>query len=258
MSESDKQKGSKIKIRYVAIAIIFIGCISAITSYMTAKTFAPALTEFTLTPVDIVKTTTPTTLPAPTLYISPTVADAPTQLQLPIVESNLLRNGSFEDGLVGWNYSKQLTQYETTGISGKAFCSNQYVQLASGYPETVQNSLIGFSQEFPPLDPTQTYFFSAWVKLNKAIDVFARIDFVDGSEIKGMMAIELSPFSRINHENNGKTTNGWVFIHTEIPAHYVKSKVIVIGFWQGLILDPPQTVDSTFCVDDVVFGRIIK
>jgi hypothetical protein len=79
MRESDKQNGSKIKFKYVAVAVIFISCVSVITSCATIKTFAPTLPEFTLTPVDTTKTNTPTILPTSTLYISPTVAETPAQ-----------------------------------------------------------------------------------------------------------------------------------------------------------------------------------
>ncbi|MBI5294047.1 MAG: PD40 domain-containing protein [Chloroflexi bacterium] len=81
MRESDKQNGSKIIFRLVAIAIIFIGCVSVIASCVTVKTNTPALPEFTSKPVDIINTNTPRILlPTSTLYVSPTVAETPAQL----------------------------------------------------------------------------------------------------------------------------------------------------------------------------------
>jgi hypothetical protein len=65
--------------------------------------------------------------------------------------------------------------------------------------------------------------------------------------------------SKANRYNEGKTTNGWGFIYFEMPAYYFNSATeVVVGFWHGPIPDPPQIVDSTFCVDNVVFGEIIK
>lgn len=266
MKEFNKQNGSKIKFKYLVIAIIFIGCFSVITSYITAKTLIPVLPEFTSTPMDVIKTNTPTILPTSNLYISPVATETPTQLQIPsveskipIIESNLLQNGGFENGLTGWTYLEKqmgLSVYEITGINGKGFCSNQYVQNAPEY--LVQDYFIGLSQEIPSIDPTQAYFFSAWVKLNKAINIYVKIDYGRGLETAGM-AMDLSELSRINRHNEGKTTNGWDFIHLEIPAHYFfNATKVIISFWHGAIPDPPQIVDSTFCVDDVVFGKIVK
>jgi hypothetical protein len=31
-----------------------------------------------------------------------------------------------------------------------------------------------------------------------------------------------------------------------------------IGLRHGIINNPPKAVDSTFCVDDLVFGQIVK
>jgi len=157
MRESDN--GSKIKLKYIVVAIIFIGFVSVTTSYFTVKTLAPTPPTFTSTPVYVMATNTPMPLPvtqtqpSPTLYTLPSITPPPTQLQMPEIETNLLKNSGFENGLSGWTYSDNLAGlyvYETAGVNGKGFCSRQYLpyinhdDTMAGY---VKKEWAGFVQE---------------------------------------------------------------------------------------------------------------
>lgn len=261
MTESNKQNRSKVKFRYIA-AVVFIGFISATTSYITVKMLAPALPEITSAPIEIIDTGTPTISPSLTLDISSTVTATPTQQHIPLVGSNLLQNGDFENGLEGWTIEnqKELFIYETTGISGKGICSRQYVLNVWSTSRLFPSELVSFSQEVN-IDPLiQSYFLSAWVKLNKAINIYIKIYYEDSnSDSSDYGGIALTKLSQSNRQNNGSTTNGWFFIHYVIPIEpRVNINKVVISFFHGAIKDPPQNVDSTFCVDDIIFGEVIK
>lgn len=250
-----------MKFTYIVIAIVFVGCISAITSYITVKTIAPTLPKFTLTSVEIIKTSTQTILPTQTPDISPTATGTPTQQYIPLIASNLLQNGDFENGLEGWKFEnqKELFIYETTGVSGKAICSRQYAPNVWITSKLFPSELSSFSQEIN-VDPLiQLYFLSAWVKLNKAINIYVKITYYEGSKNDDSGFIELTKYSQSNHQNNGNTTNGWFFSHHIIPIEpHINITKVVISFFHGSIKDPPENIDSTFCVDDIVFGKIVK
>jgi hypothetical protein len=262
MKEPDKQDGSKIQFGYFVVAVILIGFISATTSYITVKMLGPALPEFTSTPIEIINTSTPTILPSPTLDISSIVTATPTQGHIPVIASNLIQNGDFENGLEGWKTGnqKELFIYETTGVSGKGICSRQYAPNVWATSKVFPNALLSFSQEVN-IDPLiDTYFLSAWVKLNAAINIYATIDFV-GSQLgdPDYSAMAITKISQSNRQNNGSTTNGWFFIHGILPiAPRINISKVVISFFHGAIKDPPQNIDSTFCIDDIMFGEVIK
>jgi hypothetical protein len=267
MKESDKHNGSKIQFRYFAVAIIFIGFISATTSYITVKILTPALPkftstplEFTSTPIEIINTSTPTILPSSTLDTSSTITGTPTQQYIPIVESNLLQNGDFENGLEGWTIGnqKELFIYETTGVSGKGICSRRYIPNVWSMSKVPDESL-SFSQEVNINPLIDTYFLSAWVKLNTAINIYIKIQYV-GSQLADpdYGGVEITKLTQSNRQNNGITTNGWFFRHIVVPIGPRAVSKVVIGFYQGAIKDPPQSIDSTFCIDDIMFGEVIK
>jgi hypothetical protein len=262
VKESDKQNGSKIKFRYIAIAIVFIGFISATTSYITIQMLAPALPKFTSTPIDIINTSTPTILPSSTLDISSTVTATPTEQYIPSITSNLLQNGDFENGLDGWTIGnqKELFTYETTGISGKGICSHRYLRDIWSMPKFFPDESLSFSQEVNINPLIDTYFLSAWVKLNTAINIYGKIYYV-GSQLADpdYGGVEITKYSPSNRQNNGITTNGWAFKHYVIPIRpRINISKVVIRFYQGIIKDPPQNIDSTFCVDDIMFGEAEK
>jgi hypothetical protein len=250
MEESDKHNDSKIKFRYVAIAIVFIGCVSVITSYITVKTLVPALPKFTPTPFEIIKTNTPTISPTSTLYIFPTV----TQTPLPTTEPNLLQNGDFENGLAGWTYtdnSKEgITIFETIGVTGKSYCSRRY--LLGNQIDLLKKEQVGFSQEVP-IDLTQSYFFSAKIKMYEGYNIFAEVRYYYDSKVS------FGEFLNTKASENEGTTNGWYLlqktISAKIPGLPTANRAIV-GFWH--IPTNRQIVgiiDSTFCIDDVVFRK---
>ena len=262
MRESDKQNGSKIKLKYIVVAIIFIGFVSVTTSYFTVKTLVPTLPTFTSTPVYVMATNTPKPLPvtqtqpSPTLYTLPSIT--PTQLQMPEIETNLLKNSGFENGLSGWTYSDNLAGlyvYEIAGVNGKGFCSRQYLPYIN-HDDTmasyVKKEWAGFVQEVLVV-PNEKYFFSGWVKINKAINVFALARYYNGSEYLGWGLA-----TRIGTLPDEKTTTGWVFIHGNVPIYLPGTNRVVIGLWHGVINNGKNEVDSTICVDDLVFGKIIK
>ena len=56
----------------------------------------------------------------------------------------------------------------------------------------------------------------------------------------------------------GKTTSGWSFVYGVISISPPGTNRAQVGFWHGLINDPPKEVDSTFCIDDLVFGKTVK
>lgn len=262
MKETDKHNGSKIQFGYFAVAVVFIGFISATTSYITVKMLAPALPEFTSTPIEIITTNTPTILPSSTLDISSTVTATPTQQYIPIVASNLLQNGSFEDSLEGWTIGnqKELFIYETTGVSGKGICSRRYIPDVWLTSKVFPDELLSFSQEVNINPLIDTYFLSAWVKLNTAINIYAKIYYV-GSQLADpdYGGVEITKYSQSNRQNNGITTNGWTFKHYVIPIRpRINISKVVISFYQGIIKDPPQNIDSTFCIDDIMFGEVVK
>jgi hypothetical protein len=263
MKEAENQNNLRIGLKHIAAAILLIGCLSVITSYITVKTFISALPTATPMP-----TSTPTIQPSPTLYVLPSVTSSPTLVQRSEfeeslrknvgfeIETNLLQNSSFENGLSGWTYINDpdgITIFETEGLNGKAFCSRRPVLAPQ--TELLGKEWIGFAQELP-LDPTQSYFFSAWVKLHEArnINVYAR--FYNGSTDAGIQY--LGNFGYTQPE----TSNGWFFIHvTTDPSPLTHNpNRIEIQFVHGEIdinYDAPPTF-STFCIDDVFFGRRVK
>ena len=261
MKESDKQNGSKIKLKYIVVAIIFIGFISVTTSYFTVKTLVSTPPAFTSTPIEIINTSTPTILPLSTLDISSTVTGTPTQQYIPIVESNLIQNGDFENGLEGWTIGnqKELFIYETTGVSGKGICSRRYIPNVWSMPKVFPDELLSLSQEVNINTLIDTYFLSAWVKLNTAINIYIKIYYV-GSQLANpdYGGVEITTYSQSNRQNNGITTNGWFFRHIIVSIKPRIISKVAISFYQGAIKDPPQNIDSTFCVDDVMFGEVVK
>lgn len=136
MRESDKQSGAKIIFKSVAIAIIFIGCVSIITSCVTVKTFAPALPASTSTPVNIIKTNTPTILPTSTLYVSPTVAATPTQLYKATEKNDYLvylavpQIGNKQEAALYTPENNKYTQVLTTTRSSSSFSLSKDNRLA--------------------------------------------------------------------------------------------------------------------------------
>jgi hypothetical protein len=263
MENRNGKKDSQI--RLVAIVITLSVFVSAITSSIVVKTIVPNLIVSTPVPVLTIATTTFTqspVTPTPTQTIDPSLFPlAPMRLEMPEIETNLLQNNGFENGLSGWTYSDNLagiSVYEIAGVNGKGFCSRQYLFGASGPGLSagfLNKEWAGFVQEIP-IDPTQTYFFSGWVKLNKATNVYAMAKFYNGSKEVGW-GLATKSIGFLSSE--GETTNGWTFISGErlkIPSPGTNR--VLIGFWHGLINNPQDTVDSTFCVDDLVFGKIIK
>lgn len=133
MKEFDQQNGSKTKLKYIVIAIMLIVFFSVTTSYFTVKTVIPTPPTVISTPAYVMTTNTPKPLyvaqtePPSALYTS---SITPTQLQMPEIETNLLKNSGFENGLLGWTYSNNLAGlyvYEIAGVNGKGFCSRQYL-----------------------------------------------------------------------------------------------------------------------------------
>ena len=57
---------------------------------------------------------------------------------------------------------------------------------------------------------------------------------------------------------DGETTSGWVFIHGEISTIYPSANRFIFGIWHGGIHPSPSNIDSTICVDDLMFGKIVK
>jgi hypothetical protein len=261
MRETDKSNDSRKKLKYI-VAIMFIGFISVTSSYFTVKTLVPTPPAFTSTSSYITATNIPTFLPVSqaqpsrTLNMLPSIT--PTQSQMPDIETNLLKNSGFESGLSGWTYLDNLAGpyvYEIPGVNGKGFCSRQYLPYVN-HDDTMAGYLkeewAGFVQEVQVV-PNETYFFSGWVKPSKAINVYALARYYNGSEYLGWgMATHVGTLP------DEKTTNGWYFIHGDVPIYLPGTNRVVIGLWHGVIPNAPMEVDSTICVDDLVFGKIIK
>jgi hypothetical protein len=236
-------------------------CISIVTSSVVVKTLVPTLPTFTATPTSGILPTATLTLTQTPVVETPTRSPAslpdaltPMKIEMPKIESNLLQNSGFEDDLSGWTYSDRvagISVFETAGINGKAFCSRRY----TANKELLEKESAAFVQEVP-IDPTQAYFFSGWVKLNRAIHVYAMARLYHFTKKEGWALAT----HRIGILPDGETTDGWVLIHGEIsmiPPGTGTNRVL-FGLWHGLIYDAPNGVDSTICVDDLVFGRIIK
>ena len=257
ITEHKNRSNSQVKL-IASIAVLSV-CISIVTSSIVVKTLVPSLPLFTPTSTSVVLPTATLTVTHTPVVETPTRLPAslpnaltPMKIELPKIESNLLQNSGFEEGLTGWTYSDRvaaISVFETAGVNGKAFCSRRY---------TVNEEFLGkewaaFVQEVP-LDPTQTYFFSGWVKLHKAVHVYAMARLYNWSENIGWALAT----HRIGILPDGETTNGWVFIHGEISMIAPGTNRILFGLWHGLIFDAPNPIDSTICVDDLVFGKIIK
>ena len=256
MKELENKNYSKAKL-FVIIIVISV-FVSIIMSSVVVKTLVPSSPTFSPTSTYNIQSTitlittqppvteTPTRLPA-------SLPDAltPMKIEMPKIESNLLQNSGFENGLSGWTFSDNvagINVFETVGVNGKAFCSRRYTNRK----DFLEKIWAGFVQEVP-IDPNQTYFFSGWVKLNKAITVGALAEWYNWSHNTGWAATH-----PIGILPNGETTSGWVFIHDEIFRPPPSTNRAVFGIWHGLIYDVLDGVDSTVCVDDLVFGKIVK
>ncbi len=256
MKESESRNNSQVKL--IAIIVVLTVCISVATSSIVVKTLVPMPIP-TSTPSSVIRPTFTLTLTQIPIVQTPTrlpydLPDAltPMQIQMPQIESNLLQNSGFEDGLTGWSYSDNIARinvFETAGVNGRAFCSRRLTDRE----DFLQKEWAAFVQDVP-IDPTQSYFFSGWVKLNKAVHVYAMARLYNWSENLGWVAAT----HRIGILPDGETTNGWVFIHGEIPRIYPSTNRFLFGLWHGLIYDAPNIIDSTICVDDLVFGKIVK
>jgi hypothetical protein len=264
MNESGNQSNSKIKLNHIFVAIIIVGCINVIASFITVKSLSPTLPNVTSTPIYVTASNPPTALPTIQLQPSVTLFVIPTATpilvrQLPEIEDNLLKNSGFDDGLSNWVYLENqagFSVFEVKGVNGKGFCSRRYIPLTSELDDLVKNEWEGISQEVL-IDPNQSYFFSGWVNLNKAFSVLAIAEFYGESRYIGYAVFTLAtqPTAVLPE---GETTNGWVFIHGEVPIIPPDTTRAFVGFRHGIINNPPKTVDSTFCVDDLVFGQIVK
>jgi hypothetical protein len=206
----------------------------------------------TVTTVRPIFTLTPTQTPIVSLSSESAYFKGlnPMQIQMPSIESNLLRNSGFENGLSDWEYSDNIATidiFETDGVNGKAFCSHKY----PAQKDSLENQHGAFSQEVL-IDPTQTYFFSGWVKLNKAHLVYALAELYNGSEYIGWARVT----QIIGILPDGETTSGWVFIHGELSTIFPGTNRIIFEIVHGE--PPPNNIDSTVCVDDLVFGKIVK
>lgn len=258
---------NKSQLKLIAVFAILSVCLSIATSFIVVKTLVPILPIPTLSSVSIAPPTVTLTLTQPP--VTPTITRVPVdiphpttpmQIQMPRIETNLLQNNGFENGLSGWKYTDNTSGihvFETTGINGKAFCSRRYIDrrdfLEADRKDFLEGEWAGFVQEVP-IDPTQSYFFSGWVKLNKAIHVYAMAQLYNWSDNIGWAAAT-SPIGTLP---DGETTSGWVFVYGEIPRIPQYTNRALVGVWHGLIYNAPNTVDSTICVDDLVFGKIIK
>jgi hypothetical protein len=173
------------------------------------------------------------------------------KIEMPRIESNLLQNSGFENGLSEWTFSDNeagINVFETVGVNGQAFCSRRYTSRQ----EFLEDQWAGFVQEVP-IDPNQTYFFSGWIKVNQAISVGALAEWYGWSENTGWAATH-----PIGILPDGETTRGWVFIHGEMSKPPPGTTRAIFGVWHGRIYDAPDRIDSTVCVDDLVFGKIVK
>jgi hypothetical protein len=263
MKESDNQEVSKSKLKHIAIAIVFIGGISIVTSFITVKTLASASSALTPT-----STTSPATQPPPTLYVLPSVTLDPSQTQESEfkeslrenngieIGTNLLQNSGFENGLSGWTYTDSpegITIFETDGINGKAFCSRRPIFARQATP--FYQEQVAFAQKIS-LDPTQSYFFSAWIKLNQAQHIRVYAMFYNG---KSEAAIQyLGDFGYKQPE----TSSGWFFIYspsTPSPISHTPNYVEIQFVHEKVDVnfDAPPTF-STICIDDVYFGQRVK
>lgn len=257
MKESETRNNSQVK--FIAGIVLLTVCISIITSSIVVKTFVPTYSTSTSTPIPIIlSTVTLTTTQTPIVQTPSRTPDlhnalTPVQLEMPRIQSNLLQNSGFENGLSGWTYSDNVAGiniFETAGVNGKAFCSRRYVYKK----DLLEKEWEGFVQEVA-IEPNQAYFFSGWVKLNKAVNVYPMARLYNWSENVGWA---LATHGSIGRMPDGETTNGWVFMHGEIPALPLRINRAIFGFWHGLIYNAPNGIDSTICVDDLVFGKIIK
>ncbi len=252
MKEVEDQTSPRIKFWHIVVIILFLGLISVITSYITVQTVVPTLS----TPVSTLATL-PSVKSSPSVF--PFATKSAVQLQTQQIETNLLQNSGFENDLSGWIYSDNvagLYVFETIGVNGKAFCSRQYLPYGFGRDEMaefIQKEWPGFVQEIP-IDPNETYFFSAWVRLNKAINVYAMVRYYNGSKDIGW-GLASEPVGRLT---DGETSNGWFFVYREMPMVPPGTNHARVGFWHGVKNNAPNEIDSTFCVDDLVFGKIVK
>jgi len=264
MNESENQGNSKIKLNHIFIAIIIVGCINVIASVITVKSLTPTLSNTASTPIYVMASNTPTPLPiiqpqpSATLFVVPPATPILVR-QMPEIESNLLQNNGFEDGLSHWVYLEKQSgffTFEVKGVNGKGFCSRRYIPSTSEMEDLVKNEWEGISQEVL-IDPNQSYFFSGWVKLNKAFSVLAIAEFYNESKYMGYAVFTLAtqPTAVLP---DGETTSGWFLIHGEIPIIPPGTDRAFVGFRHGIINNPPKAVDSTFCIDDLVFGQIVK
>jgi len=251
----DSENGNKLQAKLIASIVVISVCISIVTSSIVVKTLVPvsatptsALTS-TIQPTFALTFTQTPVAQTPTSYAN---ALTPMQIQMPRIESNLLQNSGFENGLTGWTYSDNvagINVFETDGVNGKAFCSRRYI----GSKDFLEKEWAGFVQEVP-IDPNRAYFFSGWVKLNKAVHVYPMAQLYNGSKKVGWALAT----HHIGALPDGETTNGWVFISGEIPIIPPGTNRALFGVWHGLIYNASNIVDSTICVDDLVFGKVIK
>lgn len=263
IAESESKSNSRLKL-IVSLFVLTVG-VSIVTSSIVVKMLAPTLAVSPSTTIYTSASHTPTSLPtiqaqpSATLSILPSVTATLTQRRLPEIQSNLLQNSGFEDGLSHWVYLEKQTgffTYEIEGVNGKAFCSRRYIPLTSALDELVKNEWEGISQEVL-IDQNQSYFFSGWVKLNKAFSVLAIAEFYSGANYNGWALFTLVT-QRTAVLPNGETTSGWFPIYGELPLIPPGTDRAFVGFRHGIINNPPTAVDSTFCIDDLVFGQIVK
>ncbi len=240
-----KESRNNSQVKLIATLVVLSIVVSAVTSFIVVKALVPNVPMSTSFQGDS---------PA----VQPPIISDTAQLRVPEIEANLLQNNGFENGLSGWEFTNNqagITVFETTGINGKAYCSRRF--LFGTETDLLNQELVGFAQEIP-LDPAYSYFFSAWVKLYNDTDALAQ----------GLTYYESKP--RITWNLNlppqpENTTKDWFYIESYLDAPVASGGLptwtsILIGLWHRSIQKATSegVVDSTFCVDDVVFGKIVK
>jgi len=250
----ETQIGNYSQAKFISSVIVISVFVSVISSFVVVNTLVPIPPTVTSIP-----TILPTVQPSPTVYVLPSVTTNATPFQLQIIETNLLQNGEFENGLTEWMYTNNeagITVFETTGMNGKGYCSRRL--LDGGQLEFLSKEWVGFAQDVP-IDPTESYSFSAWVKLYQAAHVITYVKYYyDSREVYSML------LNTGKHEQTEGSTGGWFLIQKFIGKVLLPglptANHVVIGFWHAPIQRDTieGMIDSTFCIDNIVFGKIVK
>jgi hypothetical protein len=111
---------------------------------------------------------------------------------------------------------------------------------------------VGFAQEVP-IDLTQSYFFSAKIKMYNGYNVVGEVRYYYDS--KG----SFGEFLNTKMSEITGTTDGWYLLQKTITAKIPglpTANRAVVGFWHFPTNEQiVGIVDSTFCIDDVVFRK---